>query len=268
MRHPQLPAASLVFLVLAGGCGPDFVRSGAQPPPTPKPPPVAVGQGLRGGTRADPDAADETAANGPLGRFVLTLVDENGHNPSGIPLRIRGPRNADLESGLDGRLEFRAPPGTYEVEIPLGCTEDLEILAATGGRFGIVAGDTGRAEIGVRWRHRFGPSPPVFSSRGPHWPVGEEIEVRFGIVDRCRRDTPPAPGRPFPTYAFETNDRVELTRDPHMRSDGDGHAFVHVACTAVGTARLVVYDTENPLDRLDLIAADYGLGGSPSCGPG
>lgn len=257
---------TVALLLLVGGCTPDFVRSGDRPSPSPTPRPVTVGRGLR---PAEPGmsgpAVGEEDDDRDIGTFLLTVVDANDGNPEGIPLRIRGPRDADVESGPGGRVEFRGPPGTYGVEIALGCTGALEILSATSGRFGIVAGATGRAELGVRWRHRFAPSPPVYSSIGPYWPIGDEVEVRYGLVDRCRADAP-APDQPFPTWSFETNERLDLAREPVMRSDHEGHAYVHVACDTSGPAELVVYDTENPPDRLDLVASDYGFGGAPSCG--
>lgn len=256
---------TVTLLLLVGGCVPDFVRSDSRPSPSPTPQPVAVGQGLQPTEPSKSGRVVGQQDEASVGIFILTVVDTNDGNPEGIPLRIRGPRDADVESGPDGRVEFRGPPGTHEVEVVLGCTDELDILSATSGRFGIVAGSTGRAELGVRWRRRFAPSPPVYSSQAPYWPIGDEVEVRYGLVDRCRSDAP-APDRPFPTWAFETNEHLALAREPVMRSDHEGHAYVHVACDTSGRAELVIHDTENPPDRLDLVASDYGLGGAPSCG--
>lgn len=258
--------AAVALLLLVGGCTPDFVRSGSRPSASPTPQSVTVGQGLRPtGPGVSKGSVDEEGESRDTGSFFLTVVDANDRNPEGIPLHIRGPRDADVESGPEGGVEFRGPPGTYGVEVAIGCTDELQILSATSGRFGIVPGTTGRAEIGVRWRHRFAPSPPVYSSIGPYWPIGEEVEVRYGVVDRCRSDGP-APDRPFPTWTFETNEHLDLTREPVLRSDHEGRAYVHVACDAPGRAELVVRDTENPPDRLDLVAAHHGFGGTPSCG--
>lgn len=265
MRSARLLAASVALVSLGSGCLPHFVRSDAARSPTATPGSVSVGEAL--GTGAA-DGGDPSGTDDPmrLGILRLTLVNPDGHAPDGASVRIRGPEDEDTATDAEGRVDFRGPPGEYTIQVPLGCSETVQILAARSGRFGLVAGRTATGRIEVPWRHRFAPAPPIYSSVGPYWPVGEEVAVRFRLADRCGTNEPPAPNRPFPTWGFETNDRVELTREPRLRSDADGRAFVHVSCTDPGPAELVAVDAGNPSDRLDLVAADSGLGGSPSCG--
>lgn len=257
------------------GCRTTFVRSGTVPEPTPTPSAVAVGSDVLERLEPEPTPGPEEGAAGadadaPDG-FVFTLLDQNGLHPAGIPMEVSGPVEGRFTSDASGRVRVTGPPGRYQVRVVPGCTEAVEVLEGAAGQFGIAVGSTGRAELAVSWRHRFAPAPPAVYSKGPYWPPGEEVGVRYEVVDRCRNGVR-APGRVLSTFRAAAGDPLEVLEGSEPRSDGEGFARVTVRCREDGEPTLVVADTENPGDELDLLEdrlsydQGYATDEPPSCG--
>lgn len=215
-----------------------------------------------GGGGSAPRQGDELEAT--EGRFELVIVDQNGRNPSGIPVEIGEAMTATLVSDQGGMVVVTGAAGHYTFKVPVRCTEDVEVRAGGTGRFGIAAGQTGSGQVQAHWRARYGPWPPALSSKGPYWPVGETIEVRYDVIDRCPNGFR-ATDQAYPTFVFETSPNLQVVGQPKLRSDENGYGYVQVRCTASGDTRLVVVDSRNPEDSLDLIQADNSSGQAPSC---
>ncbi len=273
--HKRLVLVLCVLVLAAAGCRTTFVRRGTIPEPTPTHPPVSVGSDVAERLEPEPtrDPQEEAAgadADAPDG-FLFTLVDQNGLHPAGIPVEVTGPVEERFTSDASGRVRVTGPPGRYQVRVATGCTEAVQVLQGAAGQFGIAAGSTGRAELAVTWRHRYSPAPPAVYSKGPYWPPGEEIRVRYEVVDRCR-DGVRAPGRVLSTFRVAAGDPLEILEGAEPFSDGEGFARVTVRCREAGEPTLVVADTENPTDELDLLEdrlsydQGYATAEPPSCG--
>lgn len=269
----DVPARTMALiaglLLLASACRGTLVRSGS--PPTPAPTrTVDVGSRVAldeeaGDDQVGQDDGPGDVAAGPGEGFVLVLIDQNGNHPAGIPVAVDGPKTATITSDDRGRVTVDGPPGFYTFKVPVRCYERLDVRAGGSGRFGIAEGQHAEAEVEVIWRHRHGPAPPVFSSIGPYWPIGETVRLRYDVVDHCRNDFR-ATETMLETYAFEHSGNLELVGEPDMRSDTNGYAWVEIRCTEPGPASLVLVDAKNPEDKLDLIEADNQSVQRPRCG--
>ncbi len=268
MRTARLFALVLLLALSASACR-GVARRGTTPPPQEH---VSVGSDVP--LDFDDDDGDGDGGSGPRrgedpdttdGRFELVIVDQNGRNPSGIPVEIEGGTSTRLVSDESGKVVITGAAGHYTFKVPVLCTDDIEVRAGGTGRFGIAAGQTGTGDVQAHWRARYGPWPPALSSKGPRWPVGEVIEVRYDVIDRCP-DGFRVTDRAYPTFVFETSPNLQVVGEPTLRSDENGYGYVRVRCSAGGDTRLVVVDQRNPEDQVDLIQADTSSGSAPSCG--
>lgn len=261
-----------VLVLAAAGCRTTFVRRGTVPEPTPTPESRSVGSDVL--ERLEPPRTPSPDGDGVdrAGRtFVFTLVDQNELHPAGIPVEVSGPVEERLTSDASGRVRVTGPPGRYQVRVVPGCTGAVEVLEGGAGRFGITRGESGRAELPVTWHHRFAPAPPAAYSKGPYWPPGDEIRIRYEVIDRCEGGTR-APDRTLATFRAEAGHPLEVVEGGRPRSDDDGFAWVVVRCLDEGEPTLAVRDQANPPDELDLLAdrlssdQGYAVDEPPSCG--
>lgn len=262
----------LCVLLVAAGCRTTFVRRGTIPEPTPTPESRSVGSEVS--VRLEPTPAPGSGADGEAGgeadgsAFVFTLVDQNDLNPVGIPVEVTGPIEGRFTSDASGRVRIDGPPGRYRVRVVPGCTGEVEVLEGGAGDFGIATGQTGHSELPLTWRHRFAPGPPAIYSKGPYWPPGEEIRIRYDVVDRCSGGDR-APDRSLPTFRVVVGNLLEVLEGARLRSDPDGFGWVVVRCLDEGEPTLVLVDRANPSDELDLLESrldqGYVADEPPSC---
>lgn len=198
------------------------------------------------------------------GILALTIRDQSGRGPEGIPVSIDGPMQDVQTTDPGGQLRMDLRAGFYAVAVMEGCMERLQVLVGGSAQLAIVAGQTTQGELATEWRHRIAPSGPVHSSVTPYWPVGKEIALRYNVIDRCK-DEARAPNGSFPTYRFHHDDSVEIVGSPQMSADNNGFAHVTVTCRREGTPRLTLVDEANPDDALDLPRNDTSSGTPPEC---
>lgn len=250
----------LVALLVMTSCASSIARRGA-PTATPEGT-AAVGDGLL--TRI-PSPSPSQPVPHPRAKplFVLTLRDQNGNGVQGIPIRFVGPVERTVLSDATGVVKIYDRPGDYQMTVSKGCYSTLLI---TGGVFGTVhmyEGQTKAATLKVIWRHRFAPSAPASVDASGDWVVGKRITLRFGVQDRCKEAF--APRAAYPTFVFQPGRNMALVGAPRLVADATGYGSVVVKCTAPGDPQLVVRDSRNAPDRVDLAAAAIGYGGKPHC---
>lgn len=188
------------------------------------------------------------------GTIVITLKDANAGLPEGVPVQVDGPITKQLVSNGKGQVMLEGPPGNYRFKVVVGCTQTLKVLSGGAGSGGIVAGTTANGQLNVDWQHRITPSPPVFASEGASWKIGQTVSLKYGVIDRCNEEDR-APGAVYPTFVFKTGPTTKLVGRPALKSDGDGFGFVSVTCASEGPPQVVVVDSKNRRDTLDLGAA-------------
>lgn len=219
-------------------------------------------------TPAAGEGAEQSAAGaGGQGVLMITLIDPNGLHPEGVLVQIAGGIDKTLVSDRNGKIQIEGPSGYYTYQVQVGCNEAIEVHSGGTGRSNVVTGQTTTAIVPVEWRHRLAPSTPVYADYTPYWPPGQEVTVRYDVVDRCVQGHPRIPGATYPTYSVQLAGNLRLTSKPVMKADGDGFGYVKVTCTAEGPAELFILDSKNPKDRLDLVASDLSGGGqeTPTC---
>lgn len=166
-----------------------------------------------------------------------------------------------LSSDASGRVRFRGPEGQYTFQVPAGCTDRLIVLQGGGGNGYLVAGQEGRGEIEIKWQHRIAPGKYTASSVIGDWPVGRDIDLRYNVDDRCENDR--GISKDFSTFRVEPSPTIEVVGTPSFASDSGGFAYMRVRCKASGAAAVVLFDSKNPPDRMDLL--DYIFEGRPAC---
>jgi hypothetical protein len=195
--------------------------------------------------------------------FVIRLRDQNGNRPSGIPVRFDGPVHLVVTSDATGAARLSGPQGQYAMRIDTGCHPSVSISEGARGTIHTVAGQTKDAEVHVTWRHRFAPSGSATSDAGGDWMVGTPVHIRYDVIDRCRDDM--APRASYPTFAFHTGTTVAVVGTPVMKADATGRGTVTVRCKAPGDAQVVLGDSRNPPDKVDLVGSAMSYGGRPRC---
>ncbi|MBW3588171.1 MAG: hypothetical protein KY429_01995 [Actinobacteria bacterium] len=198
------------------------------------------------------------------GILALTVRDQSGSGPEGIPVSIDGPIQEVKTTDSGGRVTMDLPPGFYSVGVLDGCTERLQVLSGGSAQLAIAPGETTEGELRTEWRHRFAPSGPVHSSVTPYWPVGKEVSLRYNVVDRCR-DELREPNGSIPTFRFHHNEVLSILGSPQMIGDGDGYGHLSIRCTREGAPTLMLVDELNPTDVLDLPKSDTSSGTPPEC---
>ena len=207
--------------------------------------------------------ANEAGTN-DMGTLRLTLFDENGKHPSGVPVDFvpeAGERRS-LTSGPDGAIVFIADPGEYAAGVVDGCHGTRKIHSGGTARFRLVGNRETAGRLIVRWERRYVPIQPVSASQAGNWPVNKPVDVTFSVTDRCEETA--ARNASFSTYTYDTSTNLNLVKTS-FTTDGEGRAKVTVRCTGAGDIKLVVRDNENPKDMLDLAKASVGYGGVPRC---
>jgi hypothetical protein len=121
---------------------------------------------------------------------------------------------------------------------------------------GVTPGKPSRGELRVDWRHRYAPSPPVFSDVMPPWPRNTDVRVRFKVLDRCTQRF--APNAAFPTWRFGVSRNLKVTKTV-LRSDAKSEGSVTVRCAAAGDVKLLAFDGANPTDSFNVAreSSDY-----------
>lgn len=163
-----------------------------------------------------------------------------------------------------GQIRVNLDPGDYSIRVMTGCNDALQILNGTAGRAGVALGLTTTAKLSVSWHHRRAPAPPVFSSVTPYWPIGEEVDVRFDVVDRCA-DLQRVPRASFSTHVLEVNENLRFTRPVNRVADDSGYGYAHVACIREGQTHLLSKAPDDPSDTIDLLDYDSSSGFRSSC---
>jgi hypothetical protein len=258
--------------ILLSGCSlPKFVRSGTKAP-SPKPTvsgsPFTYGSGLDALPEATEGADPAEKGGGPApstGTLVLTLVDHNKLNPSGIPVKMSGVIQGLYRSDSQGKLSFQASPGQFSAQVMAGCTGPLIVEYGGGGGGYLVAGQKVNATINVAWKHLVAPADAAYPSKGPNWPIGETIGITFDLYDRCNDDK--ARNAEFPTWSFRPSPNVEVVGKPSLRSNSNGQSELSVRCKSGGDVALVAFDTKNPTDEVDMVRAML-FEGKFRCGTG
>jgi hypothetical protein len=249
----------VVAIAAGAGCGRSLVRNTDQ---------TATPDARITGAAEPTEAPKSTAASGSSqagpGRLELGIFDDNGGQPAGIPVEIAGPSTRTLVSDANGGVTLTGPPGQYSARVVKGCHDRIEVDLGGTARFRLVGGRTTTGSLRAVWRHRYGPISPVSSSLTGGWPIGERVEVAYGIADRCTEKR--APSATFPTFVFETSRNLRVAETPVLRANDDGFATVVVSCTAPGEFSLVVSDKTNPSDEVDLAEYLVGYGGPEHCG--
>jgi len=198
------------------------------------------------------------------GILALTVRDQSGRGPKGIPVAIDGPVQHLKTTDAGGKLTMELAPGFYTVRVMDGCMDVLQVLAGGSGQLAIAPGETTEGELRTEWRHRVAPSGPVSSSITPYWPVGREVSLRYNVIDRCK-DEARAPNGSMPTFRFHHDDSVAIVGSPQMTADNDGYGHVTITCRREGTPVLALADEANPGDALDLPKNDISSGRPPEC---
>lgn len=227
---------------------------------TARPSPVVEQTHSYGEGVADPPAAPvktSAASPGPaipegMGTLEVSLVDQNKTGPSDIPVRIEGQTIQNTSSGKEGLVRTHLPPGAYTLAVTKGCTAELNVLWGQGGRFSVLEGQTTRGNLGVNWEHRIHPYPPSDSSRTPHWPIGEVVELTFYVVDKCNGNDRSG-GAEYPTFRFEPSPNLSLAREPVLKSDPNGIGHIFLICKSEGVVHVFAVDKDNLADRMDLM---------------
>lgn len=254
-------AAALAMTALAlAGCSVSR-RDARSVAATPEPADVAVGEGLESTL---PTAAPGVSAPAGSSAIVITLRDQNGAHPEGIPVKVTGPVQSTLVSDAKGQVRVEGPAGEYTIKVQEGCADTTYIEYAGGVTATVAQGQVRTGELAVQWQRRFAPRVPVSSDIGPAWPVGRTIEVRFDVVDRCYDDR--ARRTAFPGWRYVPGPNVRIVEPVREVSDDAGRGTIKISCLRAGEAKLVVDDPRNPKDSLDLVAADNSWGTvRPSC---
>ena len=250
------PIAIVVVAVLVvSACGRFARRSETTAAPEET---ASVGEAFR--TFAPPRATRRpppTASAGARSAIVVRLTDQNNGHPAAIPVRYAR-AGGQTTVATDGRGEVRIPgPGGFRIDVLQGCHETVSV---TGGGFANVnapVDGTKPVDLPVRWEHRIAPGPPVQPNRSGHWPVGEELSLRFSVIDRCAKDR--APGALYPTFEFETDDVLDLVGTPTLKADGDGRGSITVRCVREGDPSVIAVDARNPSDSFDMVQESVGF---------
>ena len=203
-------------------------------------------------TEAPPPAGD--------GSLVLTVRDQSGRTPEGIPVSLEGPVQGVWITDSNGQITLTLRAAFYAARVMDGCYDRLQVLQGGSARLGIAAGDTTTGDLSVLWHHRYAPAAPVHSTYTPHWPMGRETKIRFTVVDRCK-DGERAPNVSFAPFEFQHDDRIVIEGQPQLSADSDGNGNVTVRCQREGPVKLWLVDRSNPDDFLDLAdkSSDSGL---------
>lgn len=258
IRLAATVTALAVGLVILSSCG-RFERSrpGSRSQSPDKK--TTYGSGLK-----VPGLANGPSPTGPVGTLVIDIVDQNQRNPEGISVAFLGPTQATLRSDSKGIIRFNGAPGAYELAVQVGCSDGIEVLAGGTATAAVVEGREQTGRLMAVWRQRIAPGPPIFSSSTPYWPVGNTIQIRYDVVDRCLEEAR-APEAVYPTFVFRTGAILKVEGTPKLQADAKGFGHLQVVCTDEGTPELNAEDTRNPRDRLDMIANDSTSGISPRC---
>lgn len=250
---------AVAVLLLVASCSSSLERRRAS---TPAPAETTkVGEGLL--ERLPSPASDDGDGEArPL--LVLTLDDQNGLHPEGIPVRIEGTQQRTAFTDANGEVRIVDRPGVYEFRVVEGCHDELEVLAGGYATVGITSGQTQRGSLPVEWRHRHVPSAPVLASVAGDWRIGSPVDLRFDVVDHCADDSR-APGAWFPSFVFRPGPTLEVVGEPSLVADPDGRGRVSVRCTSEGDAQLLAEDSRNPSDSFDLVGAIVAFGTRPRC---
>lgn len=191
---------------------------------------------------------------------MLTVFDDNGTHPAGIPVEVGGKR---LVSDAEGVVHFTAPPGAYSARVLEGCSQDVFVLRGGTARFGLVEDETTRGDILARWQHRYAPAPPVSASVVGSWPIGRSVDVSYAVTDHCEGTR--AKNATFGWFALDASANLEIVGTPVMRSDEKGVARFRVKCSDRGNVGLTLRDRDDPSVSFDVDAHLSGYRGPPSC---
>jgi hypothetical protein len=246
--------AMVVVAIAFASCNSSLQRHDASPAAAPEPTSV-VGKALQ------PTTAPPVVNTVPL--FVVTLEDQNGLHPAGIPVRITGPAGRSFLSDGHGRVTVHGSPGVYGVEVVRGCHEKVLVTGGASTQVHTTAGATAMGTLKVVWQHRVAPAPPTFANVSGGWPVGGEVEVTYTATDRCNES--PVPNGEYPTFEFQTSANLKVVGRPLLKADADGRGRVTLSCTRAGDVDLVIVDRANPSDRTDLASSLIEYAGPPHC---
>lgn len=243
-------SAGVLALLLLSSCGiPGFTRNqesrGSAPVGE-----LAVPDSPESGV-TDPPAPSPESNEEETGTLEITVVDQNDNNPPGIEVEIYGPVTHVKATDDKGKATFEVPPGEYEVAALPGCGKTTIVKQATHGTGKVVGNAITRGDLQVEWRSRFGPGLAVQASKVPYWPLGQDVQLTFDVIDRCSERR--APNASYPSFHFITSPELVLAEPPELRSDEVGHGRVLVRCVKEGKPKLWMADRLNPADTINLI---------------
>lgn len=255
----RVAAAFIAGLLVLAGC-----QVATEAPPTPGPAEYGDPAILDSFDEPEEIEPDVAPPNDGDGKFVISVVDQDGNTPSDIPVEFSGPIKTIVLTNAKGEANFTGPAGPYGIRVIEGCTDVMQVLAGGNARAGVAAGKSGDGQLFVQWRTRNMPGGLVVSDSGGDWPRGKAVTVKFEVQDRCR-GLVRAPNASFARLAYTNLMRLKLSGKPKMASDAEGFATVTVICTSAGPPGLVIHDPQNPKDFFDLVANDATTGVSPRC---
>lgn len=221
-------------------------------------PSVGVREIVLSGSPSEAEVPEIARPGSTTGVFVIAVTDQKGKSVSSISVEAQGPVRLEARTDAKGLARFEGPVGNYQFEIRTGCSNGILVEYGETGRGTIVAGATGRGELRTEWRHRIAPGGGSYPSLFPYWPVGEIVDLTYDIIDRCLDDK--AAGGSFPTFRFHPSPNITLEGIPVMKANDNGMALVRVKCTAEGDIVIIVRDSRNPKDEVDIAAFMAGPG--------
>lgn len=201
------------------------------------------------------------------GTLLVTIQGQDGRPvPAGLEVRLEGSTAKRMRTGQDGTVTSTLDAGTYRLLVDKGCQDRFEIAGPSTATLGVVAGQTTTGSLRITWRHRIRPWHPSFSSAAGTWPIGQQVEVGFYVVDRCK-GLEKAPLADYGTFVFDLSPNLEWVAQPRLSSDEIGHGKILIRCKSPGPAKITSRDGVNTGDEvIDLLREDISNPGRPECG--
>lgn len=251
MKPSWLTSALLLVAIMGSSCiskGDVSVGQGLQPPSAESPTPAIEG-GSEPGTFGD--SANE-------GSFIIRLQDQSSRNPAGIPIEVRGPVEGIFPTDDNGQIQVFGPAGHYTYRVGVGCYDEIEVTGAVSGRTRISGDDPIVEEASIEWFTRISPATPVFATVVGDWIPGEQVRLRFDVIDRCIAGGARQPGADFSPWIYQVGRNIQIHGEPSKKADKSGYGWVTVSCKREGEAEVSIVDSNNPANRLDLLRSGQG----------
>lgn len=205
-------------------------RGASQPPNTEPPSPAP----------AAPASPTPTPSPGePIGTLEFRVRDDDGIARPGVPVRYDGPASGTTVTGRKGIARVKVPPGSYDVEIPTGCVEELEIFR--GSRANAVVYQDTRSVVNLRnivARAGIWLSNPMIFDADPPWMIGQRVIATVTVIDRCRQ-RPARAGTSVSWLRWRPSSTIEMTTVAPGRSDADATVTIGFRCARAGVATMM-----------------------------